>query len=418
MVLTTSMGIGLFMTIMTIYYYMSNDPIPQKSDVLYRVLLDAGNPDTVDDSDQSIPRQITYIDATNLIGEQPDVRQIVMYGATGVVNPDSTTLKPMEVPVRATTYQFFDLFDVPFEYGASWDRSADESSLPVVVISKSLNEKLFGGTDSLGRSIEVSAVNFQIVGVLQDWTMLPKAYDLNTGPFDPPAELFIPFTKAVEMNLPRRGNTNCWKPVPTNEYSDFLNSECVWIQAWVELPTTEAYDRYSSFLTGYIEEQKLLGRFERPNRSRLYPLTDWLVFREAVPPIVFALLASSFMFLLVCQCNTLSLLMAKLLSNAREIGIRRALGASRTAVFFQIGVEAFVIGVLGSVLGLLFTLVGLEAMTYLLRDEENIEQFFRLDTPLILTGVTVAIVSTLLVALYPMFRASYIAVASQLRASA
>ena len=80
--------------------------------------------------------------------------------------------------------------------------------------------------------------------------------------------------------------------------------------------------------------------------------------------------------------------------------------------------EAFVIGVLGSVLGLLFTLVGLEAMTYLLRDEENIEQFFRLDTPLILIGVTIAIVSTLIVALYPMFRASYIAVASQLRASA
>ena len=129
---------------------MSNDPIPQKSDVLYRVLLDAGNPDTVDDSDRSIPRQITYIDATNLMVEQPDAKQVVMFGVTGVVNPDSPTLKPMEVPGRATTFQFFDLFDVPFEYGAPWDRSADETSLPVVVISKSLNEKIFGGADSIG----------------------------------------------------------------------------------------------------------------------------------------------------------------------------------------------------------------------------------------------------------------------------
>ena len=417
MVVTISMGIGLFMTIMTIYYYMDTDPIPNKSDHLYRILVDSGNPRSVDDSDRSIPNQLTYIDATNLINQQDQFPVVVMYGATAGILPDNPNITPFEVKVRATTHEFFNLFDTPFQFGSGWTRTEDDELAPVVVLSNRTNERLFGGVDSVGETLDISSVEFRIVGVLDEWVFRPKAYDLNTGPFDTTADVFLPFQQGVEMSLPRRGNTSCWKPIPTGAEQGFLQSECTWIQAWVEIANNEERDQFSNFLTGYIEEQKQLGRFERPNRNRLYSLEDWLEYRQAVPPVVVVLLASSFMFLVVCQFNTLSLLMAKLLSHSREIGIRRAMGATRTAVFSQIGIEALLIGVLGSLFGLVLAGIGIEAILYLLRDEADITEFFRIDFTLALIGIATAVASTLLVALYPMYRASQLQVASQLRAN-
>ena len=59
------------------------------------------------------------------------------------------------------------MFDVPFLYGAVWQRSDDEAPSPVAVISRRLNEKLFKGENSLGRDILLSGQHFQIVGVHQ-----------------------------------------------------------------------------------------------------------------------------------------------------------------------------------------------------------------------------------------------------------
>ncbi len=55
----------------------------------------------------------------------------------------------------------------------------------------------------------------------------------------------------------------------------------------------------------------------------------------------------SFLFLLVCVLNTVGLLLAKFLGKSGEVALRRAMGASRGAVFSQNLVEVGMIGVLG-----------------------------------------------------------------------
>ena len=410
------MGIGLFMTMVAIYYYLGNNPIPEKSDVLYRVLLDSGNPLTVDDTDLTIPLQLTHQDATNLIAQGDHFKQAVMFGASGIVQPANPEQKPYEIPVRATTHRFFDLFEAPLQYGSGWSAEEDQESTPVVVLSQKLNEQLFGGTDSVGQSVQLSSQWFQVMGVLEDWQVQPKFWDLTTDSLES-ADAFIPFTRVVDMNLPRRGNTNCWKPIDAGGRQAFLNSECVWIQGWVQLNTTLERDAYQDFLTAYIDDQRSYGRFGRPNRSRLFNVTEWLSFRGAVPQIVYVLLASSFMFLVVCQLNMLSLLLAKLLSNTKEIGIRRALGASRPAVFSQIAIEAIVISLLGGAFGLVLAMFGLEAIAYVLRDEVGISDYLVIDLPL--TGICfgVALATTFVTALHPIIKACRLPPAEQISAA-
>ena len=66
----------------------------------------------------------------------------------------------------------------------------------------------------------------------------------------------------------------------------------------------------------------------------------------------------AFGFLLVCLLNTVGLLLAKFLRRSGEIGVRRALGASRRAIFMQCLVEAGTVGLAGGVLGLGLALAG------------------------------------------------------------
>jgi putative ABC transport system permease protein len=69
----------------------------------------------------------------------------------------------------------------------------------------------------------------------------------------------------------------------------------------------------------------------------------------------------AFGFLALCLVNTIGLLLAKFSVRASEIGVRRALGASRTEIFHQFLIETVVVGLVGGVLGLLLAFGALAA---------------------------------------------------------
>ena len=75
---------------------------------------------------------------------------------------------------------------------------------------------------------------------------------------------------------------NGWKPEDVNSFQDFLNSELVWIQMWVELPDAAAHDRFQAFLDNYAQEQKKAGRYQRPLNNRLTKPDQWLVDNNVV----------------------------------------------------------------------------------------------------------------------------------------
>ena len=93
------------------------------------------------------------------------------------------------------------MFEVPFLYGSGWDAAADSPAQPVIVLSREENEKLFGGANSVGRTLRWNDHEFRIVGVLDDWYPRPRYYDLNDGQFNPPEKAFIPFGWGAELEL-------------------------------------------------------------------------------------------------------------------------------------------------------------------------------------------------------------------------
>jgi len=412
MVLAIGLGIGAAMTTVTVNYLMSANPIPHKSEQLFYVQLDSWDPHQPANDNGDPPDQLTYRDATALLAAKKAYRQVVQAQIGAVVEPDNKDSLPFQVSGRANSADFFAMFDVPFLYGGGWSETADLEQQQVVVLSQGLNERLFGGKDSVGQKVKLAGDYYQVVGVMANWQPRPRFYDVTTGAFNEVEEFFLPFSHISTEKISRNGNTNCWKPSGEG-YQAFLESECIWTQMWVELKSDSEKQQYLDFLNAYASEQKKLGRFARPLNNRLSDVMQWMQNQQVVAEDANLMMVLSLMFLLVCLLNTIGLLLAKFLSKAPQIGLRQALGASRQHLFAQYLTEAGCIGIAGGLLGLLLAWLGLQGISLLYGDD--MKGLAELDVAMVALAMLLALVSSLLAGLYPTWRACTVQPSQQLK---
>ena len=423
MVLAIALGIAVCIVTITIYKATSGNPIWWKNDRLYAVTLDSWDPNEPADEKhpQLPPPQITYKDATYLFASDIPQRKVLMYKAAGVVTGGVAVRKPTPTLARVTTADFFAMFEVPFAFGSGWSAVADQGPEPVIVLSKEENDKLFGGANSVGKTIRWDDREFRIIGVLDEWLPQPKYYDLNNGNFDTPEDVYVPWGWGTALEKHSAGNTNCWKPEPLSTFQDMLNSDCVWISMWVELPTAAARERMQSFIDSYWSAQRKVGRFARPQNNRLTTVSQYLVDQEVVSRDNRMLVALAFAFLSVCLFNTGGLLLAKFLNNAPHVGVRRALGASRRHVFMQHLVEVGALASTGALLGLALGALGLwgvrvlSASVFEPQQQGGYQSLAHVDVTSVVSALALTVLTAFFAGSYPAWRVGRVPPASYLK---
>jgi putative ABC transport system permease protein len=417
MIAAVGVGIGASMTTLTVFRAMDRDPIPQKSRQLFAVQIDNWGPDNrsiVPGDAEHFQEQISYTDAVGLMNAKAAHRQSAMYKTGAALTPVNADLLPFQVQIRAAYTDFFSMFQTPFLSGGPWSADDDKNHADVAVITQKLNDKVFGGGNSVGKSLNLDNHEFRIVGVLGLWEPTPQFYDLNNDAYGEGAEIYVPFTRAIDGQMPGWGNNNCSGDSGQPGWEGHLHSECVWMQFWAELPTAADAAAYRAFLNNYASEQQRSGRFHWPAHTRIRDVREWLVDRHAVRDEVRILVLVSFSFLLVCLLNAMGLMLAKIMGRAGDIGVRRALGASRRAIFGQCLIEAGVVGLAGGLLGLALTALGLMGLRSLLSEEVGrLTHFSPAD---ITIALVLAVLATTLAGLYPTWRAAQVQPAWQLKA--
>ena len=414
MVCAIAVGVGACMTVTTLYYTMSQDPIPEKSDQLFAVRLDSWGVDQPfrELLPEEAPWELTHKDAMALLDSPVPVRQAAMMKAVYTAIPENPDMPAFLSLSRMTSGDFFEMFQVPFLYGGPWSKTADTNAEKVVVLPKKTNEKLFGGENSVGKDARFGSESFRVVGVMDEWQPDILFYDVNNGLTNDIEDAFMPFSITSRQEISVGGNTNCWKDEEINGYFDLIQSECVLTQYWAELQDEAQVAEYQNWLDQYTGEQKKLGRFERPTNNRLSNVNEWLKVRDVVDDEIMVVLSIAVLFLVACLSNTIGLILARFISKAPVVGLRRALGASKTAVFRQHLVEVGLVGFAGGLLGLGLSFAGLAGVRKLV---PGYDALARLNAELVAITIAVAVLSAIVAGLYPTWRICQLSPANYLK---
>ncbi|HEY5972047.1 MAG TPA: ABC transporter permease [Pseudoxanthomonas sp.] len=414
MVLAIALGIGASMTTLTVFYVLSGDPIPTRSKQLFYPQLAPESMNGYTPGEEPA-LQMSRFDAEALLREKRGDRQALTTGGGVAITPQQQGSAPFFADARYATADIFPMFDIPFLFGNGWSGTEDEKHDRVAVIAKALNDKLFGGGNSVGKTVRLDETDFRIVGVIGDWRPTPRFYDMNSDQFGELEQVFLPFSTSRDLKMGRNGSMDCWDDGNDNsdpEGNTGVNAPCTWIQYWVQLDTPAKADAYRQYLVNYSDQQRASGRYERPTNVRLRNVMEWLDFNKVVPGDVRLQVWLAFGFLLVCLLNTVGLLLAKFLRRSSEVGVRRALGASRRQIFIQCLVEAGTIGLAGGLVGLGLAWLGLWAVR---QQPASYAELAHLDPLMLLTTVGLALVASLLAGLIPAWQAMQVTPAMQLK---
>ena len=402
-------GVAACMVSYAVFRATTSDPLPTKSSQLYVPQIDNFGPSYTWQSEP--PYTLSYTDAVALWKAGKARRQSILYPAKWQVESIDRSVPARTMNGDAVTADFFVMFNIPFLFGDGWNANDDTRHAAAAVISRRLNDKLFSGRNSVGKAVLLDGHIFRVAGVLNLWNPKPRFFDAATfgaeSAFDNSGDIFIPFTRGIDMKKDSTTYNGCPTAsglYDTSHWDARLTSECAWIDAWVELATPAAADGYREFLRNYAAQQQRIGRFSWPPNIRLRGLMDWMDYLDVTPRTSSLSMLVSASFLLIVLINVIGLMLARFMRRAPEIGIRRALGASRASIYRQFLIEGATMGLVGGLIGVAMTLLGLWGARELF--EPKIASLVHADASLIALTVLLAITATVIAALYPTWRAA------------
>jgi putative ABC transport system permease protein len=412
MVLTLAVGVAASVSTLTILHMMSGDPIPEKSSRLLVPQVDNGPLEGWSPGDEPNDVQMSYQDAANLLRSGQGERRTALFGVAGPLEPPRKDLPAFMASGMAPTRDFFAMFNVRFLHGQPWTEADDARATDVVVLGRAMAEKLFGDADPVGKQVRLMGVPFTVAGVIDHWNPRPRYYKLIGGDtFGDADDYFIPFSSAIRHESDNNGGMNCTARRDPG-YAALLASECTWIQFWFETRSSGDRGELQAWLDNYVRDQKKLGRFKRNAPNHLYDVMEWMDVLKIVDNDSKLSVWLAFGFLALCLVNTIGLLLAKFSVRASEIGVRRALGASRREIFRQFLVETGVIGLAGGVLGLL---LAFGALALIGMQGKEVAAMAHMDWQMLGLTFVLSVAAALLAGLLPTWRACQVTPAIQLK---
>jgi putative ABC transport system permease protein len=409
-VLILALGIAASMTSLTLLYALSADPLPGRSQRLFVPQFDNGLPQD-GETTSTTALTMTYSDADALLKAGLGRRRAALYGVEMTVQPSRSGLAPYLEMGLATGVDFFAMFDAPFARGSAWSADDDAQGRDVVVLSDEFAGRVFGTADPLGATLVLQDRPYRVIGVLAPWRPVPRVYRLaGSSPTSPTEAFFIPFRNAIQTERPNAGWTSCSGRREPG-FANFLRAECNFLEYWVELAPDQV-STYQSQLDAHVAVQRRQGRMPRNDRATLSTLAQRAERFGVVGNDTKLQAGLSLAFLAACLVNVVGLMAARFTARAGEIGVRRALGASRRQVVGQFLVEAGVVGLAGATLGLLLTVGGLALMA---QRNADLAAVARLDGTMLALAIVLSLAGALLAALWPTWRASGVRPAMQLK---
>jgi putative ABC transport system permease protein len=211
--------------------------------------------------------------------------------------------------------------------GRNFSEQEAASAARVVIINDTLKSRLFGESDPIGKQITISNQPFQVIGVYHTKGGFLKSMD-GRGPDKPRAILPIETTRR-HLDLWERGVMLMVKPRDGAVQADVMDDVLASLRARRGL------------------------RPAQPNNFALVTQDRMMeVFDQLFGTLFIIGLSLSAVGLLVGGVGVVAIMMISVTERTREIGVRKALGATKGTILWQFLVEAATLTSLGAAVGL------------------------------------------------------------------
>jgi putative ABC transport system permease protein len=263
---------------------------------------------------------LTVAEATE-IAKEPSIKGVIAHVNTSA----AVKYKDRSLPgaqVDAYTPGWTDVDGGDISPGRSFTENENSGAAQVTLIDDNLKGRLFAETEAVGKSISVDGKPFLVVGVYHP---SPNIFDAGSK-----GKLIIPFeTARRRLDVGVRWLDLTVKPrdgVPQDEAMD---------DAVAVLRTHRTLRPWQSNTFFVSSQEKVLE-----------------LYNKIIGTIAWVMIGLSAIGLMVGGVGVVAIMMISVTERTREIGVRKALGATRGLILWQFLVEAATMTSVGAIVGL------------------------------------------------------------------
>jgi len=227
------------------------------------------------------------------------------------------------VTISGLSHQWIEVNGGDVFPGRSFSRLEDLANSRVVVINKKLEAQLFRGRDPIGRTIQIAGVPFEVIGV-----------------YTPPPSLFS-------------GGSTPFAGIPHGAFLKYIPA----MRGWMRLAVAPAADVSQQQAMDEVTALLRSLRGLKPGQENTFSIVtqDKLLdtWNQLTGVFFLVMIALSSIGLMVGGVGVVAIMMISVTERTREIGVRKALGATRREIMWQFLVEAATLTLVGGAVGML-----------------------------------------------------------------
>ncbi len=307
--------------------------------------------------------------------EIPGIANVCRIGGEGSTKLITIGDKSMYATGGYVDSSFFNMFTFPFVEGNAKNAFPQLYSM---IITQSTAKKVFGNDKQvIGKTVRIdNKQDYVISGVIKD---IPENSSVKF-------EWVVPFKIWYDENA---------------SWAQYWGNNC--LSTYVELKPGVQAAAVNKILNDFIQKRENQSNV----RPFLFPLNDWRLRDEFDNGVqtgggrieyvrLFSIIA--WIILLIACVNFMNLATARSEKRAREVGVRKVLGAGKRSLVFQFMGEAILMAVLSAILAVVLMMLILPIFNLLVQKELRMA----LDEPLhILSLLAITIISGLIAGSYP-----------------